>query len=194
MAGDARVTPEAQPMASMPARVGRRAAAQRPRPLRWAQRAGIALDVAVAGSLTEALRISVRFASPPFGFASPPFDLADRSVAEPASRLCIRHVPTIDADFDVYRDKGDKGGKGGKPPVNLLRAMEGRARGAVSQPAVACRLLTQQTGIGCPRTARSGRCIYSLSRWRERVGVRVATGEKPSPQPSPTSGRGSKTE
>ena len=154
-------------MASMPARVGRRAAAQRPRPLRWAQRAGIALDVAVAGSLTPALRISVRFASPPFGFASPPFDLADRSVAEPASRRCIRHVPTIDADFDVYRDKGDKGGK---PPVNLLRAMEKAARGAVSQPAVACRLLTQQTGIGCPRTAQSGlRPLRAFCRHGNRV-------------------------
>jgi predicted nucleic acid-binding protein len=76
--------------------------------LRWAQRGGIALDAAVPGSLTEVLRISERF-------ADLPFDLADASIAETASRLRIRHVLTIDADFDVYRDKG------GKPLVNLLR-------------------------------------------------------------------------
>ena len=76
--------------------------------LRWAQRGGIALDSAVPGSLTEVLRISERF-------ADLPFDLADASVAEAASRLRIRHVLTIDADFDVYRDKA------GKPLVNVLR-------------------------------------------------------------------------
>lgn len=76
--------------------------------LRWAQRGGIALDGAAPGSLTEVLRISERF-------SSLPFDLADASIAEAAARLRIRHVLTIDADFDVYRDKG------GKPLVNLLR-------------------------------------------------------------------------
>lgn len=76
--------------------------------LRWAQRGGIALDGAAPGSLTEVLRISERF-------ADLPFDLADASIAEAASRLRIRHVLTIDADFDVYRDKG------GKALINLLR-------------------------------------------------------------------------
>lgn len=77
--------------------------------LRWCQRGGLTLDRAVDGSLTEVLRISERF-------ASLPFDLADASVAEAASRLKIRHLLSIDADFDVYRDRA------GKPLVNLLRA------------------------------------------------------------------------
>ena len=76
--------------------------------LRWAQRGGIALDDAAPGALTEVLRISERF-------ADLPFDLADASIAEAASRLRIRHVLTLDADFDVYRDKG------GKALINLLR-------------------------------------------------------------------------
>ena len=62
----------------------------------------------MTGSLTEVLRISERF-------ASLPFDLADATIAEAASRLRIRHVLTLDADFGVYRDKG------GKPLVNVLR-------------------------------------------------------------------------
>jgi len=76
--------------------------------LRWAQRGGIALEGAVEGTITEVLRISERF-------ASLPFDLADASVAEAAARLKIRHVLSIDADFDVYRDRA------GRPLVNLLR-------------------------------------------------------------------------
>jgi predicted nucleic acid-binding protein len=44
-----------------------------------------------------------------------PFDLADASVAEAAARLRIRHVLTIDADFDIYRDKT------GRALVNVLR-------------------------------------------------------------------------
>ena len=76
--------------------------------LRWSQRGGITLDSAVEGSLTEMLRISERF-------ADLPFDLADASIAEAASRLRIRHVLSIDADFDVYRDRA------GRPLVNLLR-------------------------------------------------------------------------
>ena len=76
--------------------------------LRWAQRGGITLDSAAPGSLTDVLRISERF-------ASLPFDLADASIAEAAMRLKVRHVWSIDADFDVYRDRG------GKPLVNLLR-------------------------------------------------------------------------
>jgi uncharacterized protein len=76
--------------------------------LRWAQRGGIALGSAVEGSLTEVLRISERF-------ADLPFDLADASIAEAAARLRIRHLLSIDADFDVYRDRA------GRPLVNLLR-------------------------------------------------------------------------
>jgi len=76
--------------------------------LRWAQRGGITLDSAVEGTLTEVLRISERF-------ASLPFDLADASIAEAAARLKLRHVLSIDADFDVYRDRG------GRPLTNLLR-------------------------------------------------------------------------
>ncbi|MCW5635703.1 MAG: PIN domain-containing protein [Rubrivivax sp.] len=77
--------------------------------LRWAQRGGIALEGAVEGSITEVLRISERF-------ASLPFDLADASIAETAVRLKLRHVLSIDADFDVYRDRA------GRPLINLLRA------------------------------------------------------------------------
>lgn len=76
--------------------------------LRWAQRGGIALEGAVEGTITEVLRISERF-------ASLPFDLADASIAEAAARLKVRHVLSIDADFDVYRDRA------GRPLVNLLR-------------------------------------------------------------------------
>ena len=76
--------------------------------LRWAQRGGIALDGAAPGSLTEVLRISERF-------ADLPFDLADASIAEAATRLKLRHVLSIDADFDVYRDRA------GRPLVNVLQ-------------------------------------------------------------------------
>jgi len=76
--------------------------------LRWAQRGGIALDAPVAGTLTEVLRLSERF-------ADLPFDLADASVAEAAARLKRRHVLALDADFEVYRDRG------GRALVNLLR-------------------------------------------------------------------------
>lgn len=75
--------------------------------LRWVQRGGLALDRAADGSLVEVLRISERF-------ADLPFDLADASVAEAATRLKIRHLISIDADFDVYRDRA------GKPLLNLL--------------------------------------------------------------------------
>jgi hypothetical protein len=76
--------------------------------LRWAQRGGIGLERAAEGSLTEMLRISGRF-------ASLPFDLADASIAEAAARLKLRHLLSLDADFDVYRDRS------GRPLVNLLR-------------------------------------------------------------------------
>lgn len=75
--------------------------------LRWVQRGGLALDRAADGSLTEVLRISERF-------ASLPADLADASIAEAAARLKIRHLISIDADFEVYRDRA------GKPLRNLL--------------------------------------------------------------------------
>ena len=75
--------------------------------LRWAQRGGIALDAPVPGSLTEVLRLSERF-------ADLPFDLADASIAEAAARLKLRHVLSLDADFDVYRDRS------GRALVNLL--------------------------------------------------------------------------
>ncbi len=75
--------------------------------LRWVQRGGLALDRAADGSLTEVLRLSERF-------ASLPFDLADASIAEAAARLKIRHLLSIDADFEVYRDRA------GRPLLNLL--------------------------------------------------------------------------
>lgn len=76
--------------------------------LRWAQRGGITLERAAEGSLTEVLRLSERF-------ADLPFDLADASIAEAAARLKLRHILSIDPDFDVYRDRA------GKPLLNLLR-------------------------------------------------------------------------
>ena len=75
--------------------------------LRWAQRGGIALDAPVPGTLTEVLRLSERF-------ADLPFDLADASIAEAATRLKLRHVLSLDTDFDVYRDRS------GRALVNLL--------------------------------------------------------------------------
>lgn len=77
--------------------------------LRWVQRGGLALDRPEDSSLPEMLTISVRF-------ADLPFDLADASIAEAAARLRIKHLLSIDTDFDVYRDRA------GKPLLNLLRA------------------------------------------------------------------------
>ena len=76
--------------------------------LRWVQRGAVEIDRPDDTSLAEVLAISQRF-------ASLPFDLADASVAEAAQRRRIRRVLSIDADFDVYRDKA------GKPLRNLLR-------------------------------------------------------------------------
>ncbi len=76
--------------------------------LRWAQRGALVLDRAEDSSLPEVLRISERF-------ADLPFDLADASIAEAAARLKLKHILSIDADFDVYRDRA------GKPLVNLLK-------------------------------------------------------------------------
>jgi len=63
--------------------------------LRWAQRGGITLDHPEDTSLPEVLS-------------------TDASIAEAAARLKLRHVLSIDADFDVYRDRN------GKVLVNLL--------------------------------------------------------------------------
>ena len=77
--------------------------------LRWAQRGAISCDAPVQATLSSVLQISVRF-------ASLPFDLADASIAEAASRLKIRHILTVDSDFDVYRDPA------GEALMNVLRA------------------------------------------------------------------------
>lgn len=76
--------------------------------LRWVQRGAVALAPPVDGSVTEVLRLAERF-------ADLPFDLADASIAEAAARLKLRHILSLDADFDVYRDRA------GKPLQNLLR-------------------------------------------------------------------------
>lgn len=76
--------------------------------LRWAQRGALVLDKPEDSSLPEVLRLSERF-------ADLPFDLADASIAEAAARLKLKHILSIDADFDVYRDRA------GKPLVNLLK-------------------------------------------------------------------------
>ena len=81
--------------------------------LRWAQRGGITLHGAAGGSVTDMLRIAGRF-------SELPFDLADASIAETAGRLRLRlrlrHVLSMNADFDVYRDRW------GRPLINLLRS------------------------------------------------------------------------
>lgn len=76
--------------------------------LQWVQRGAVQLDAPAEWSLTSVLVICQRF-------ADLPLDLADASVAEAAERLGIRHVVSIDQDFDVYRD-----GKG-QALQNLLR-------------------------------------------------------------------------
>lgn len=65
--------------------------------LQWVQRGAIQLDAPADWSLTSVLAICQRF-------ASLPLDLADASVAEAAERLQIRHIVSIDKDFEVYRD------------------------------------------------------------------------------------------
>ncbi len=76
--------------------------------LRWVQRGALVLQPAAEGSVTEVLRISERF-------ADRQFNLADASIAEAAARMKIRHMLSLDAVFDVYRDRG------GRPLINLLR-------------------------------------------------------------------------
>jgi predicted nucleic acid-binding protein len=75
--------------------------------LRWVQRGGVTMDKPEDSSLPEVLALSERF-------ADLPFDLADASIAEAAGRLKLKHILSIDADFDVYRDRA------GKPLRNLL--------------------------------------------------------------------------
>lgn len=77
--------------------------------LRWVQRGGIAIDTPQPMSLAEVLAISERF-------ADLPFDLADASIAEAAARLKIRHLLSVDTDFEVYRDRS------GRALINLLTA------------------------------------------------------------------------
>jgi hypothetical protein len=76
--------------------------------LQWVQRGAVQLDPPADWSLTSVLAICQRF-------ATLPLDLADASIAEAAERLGIRHVVSIDQDFDVYRDAK------GQALVNLLR-------------------------------------------------------------------------
>jgi uncharacterized protein len=76
--------------------------------LQWVQRGAVQLDAPADWSLTSVLAIGQRF-------ASLPLDLADASIAEAAERLHIRHIVSIDKDFDVYRDAK------GQVLQNLLR-------------------------------------------------------------------------
>lgn len=76
--------------------------------LQWVQRGAVQLDAPAEWSLTSLLDILRRF-------ADLPLDLADASIAEAAERRGIRHVVSIDQDFDVYRNAK------GQALVNLLR-------------------------------------------------------------------------
>jgi uncharacterized protein len=76
--------------------------------LQWVQRGAVQLDAPTDWSLTSVLAICQRF-------ASLPLDLADASIAEAAERLGIRHVVSIDKDFEIYRDAK------GQTLKNLLR-------------------------------------------------------------------------
>lgn len=76
--------------------------------LRWVQRGAVQVDGTAATTLPEVLALSERF-------ADLPFDLADASVAEAAARLKVKHLLSLDADSDVYRDRS------GKPLLKLLR-------------------------------------------------------------------------
>lgn len=77
--------------------------------LRWVQRGGLRLDTPEPStSLPQMLLIAERF-------ADLPLDLADASIAEAAARLKLRHILSLDSDFDVYRDRQ------GRPLLNLLR-------------------------------------------------------------------------
>lgn len=72
--------------------------------LRWAHQGALVLDAPGADELPETLEHVLRISE---RFRDLPFDLADASVAEAAVRHGVRHVLTIDSDFDIYRD--DKG-------------------------------------------------------------------------------------
>ena len=77
--------------------------------LLWAERGGLQVDTPSEASLPHMRRVAQRF-------ASLPLDLADASIAEAAERLGLRHILSVDTDFDVYRDAR------GRPLTNLLRA------------------------------------------------------------------------
>ncbi len=75
--------------------------------LLWVERGGLRVDSPIDTSLPQMRRIAQRF-------ASLPLDLANASIAEAAERLGLRHILSVDADFDVYRDAR------GRPLTNLL--------------------------------------------------------------------------
>ncbi len=65
--------------------------------LHWVQRGALLIDGPPPGAILSILDICRRL-------ADLPLDLADASIAEAASRLKIRHVVSLDQDFDIYRD------------------------------------------------------------------------------------------
>jgi predicted nucleic acid-binding protein len=76
--------------------------------LQWVRRGAVQINAPADWSLTSVLEICQKF-------ASLPLDLADASIAEAAERLGIRHVVSIDKDFEIYRDAK------GQALKNLLR-------------------------------------------------------------------------
>lgn len=76
--------------------------------LQWVQSGAVEVDVPGEASLAEILAMCRRF-------DTLPLDSADASVAEAAARRGVRHILTIDSDFDVYRDRG------GRALVSVLR-------------------------------------------------------------------------
>ena len=75
--------------------------------LQWVQLGAVEVDRPTEASPAQVLTICRRF-------ASLPLDLADASIAETAARRGLRHVLTLDPDFDVYRNRA------GKPLVSVL--------------------------------------------------------------------------
>lgn len=65
--------------------------------LQWVQRGTVQLEAPADWRLTSELTICQKL-------ASLPLDLADAAIAEAAERLVIRHVVSIDKDFEIYRD------------------------------------------------------------------------------------------
>ena len=73
------------------------------------ERGSLRVDAPTDSSLPHMRRIAQRF-------TSLALDLADASIAEAAERLGLRHILSVDANFDAYRDAR------GQPLINLLRA------------------------------------------------------------------------